>query len=181
MPMPVRQTRTALPSVAPHCVLLFSSGLSCPFQTIGGRLWRAKTTPGPAFGPPLHVWIVDPAVAVADQGRETILERLVVRPLTDEPLLPSMWVKPPLNVASRRQRWPSGPHRPADGRVGRLVAARVEAERGQGVVEPGDVGDDARIVALGAEGRDEHRRTPVDKRAGPLPDAFTGQRVGTPA
>ena len=33
------------------------------------------------------------------------------------------------------------------------------------MVEPGDVGDDARIVALGAEGRDEHRRAAVDERA----------------
>ena len=102
-----------------------------------------------------------------------------MRPLTDEPLFPSWWVKPPLKVASRRQRSTVGHHhRTADGRVGRFVSSRVPGERGQGVVEPGDVGDDARIVALGAEGRDEHRRMPVDSRAGPMPDPFAGQGVG---
>ena len=44
---------------------------------ISGRLWRAKATSGPAFGPPVQVLIVDAAVAVADQRGEAVLERLV--------------------------------------------------------------------------------------------------------
>ena len=68
-------------------------------------------------------------------------------------------------------------HRPAYGGVRRLVAARIVGERGARVVEPGDVGDDARIVGLGAEGRHQHRWATLDRRAGRLPDPFAGQPV----
>ncbi len=176
MPTPVRQTRTAFPSVKPHCELSFSAGLSLPFSMISGRLWRAKATVGPAFGPPVHVLIVDAAVAVADQRREPVLERLVAETVdrravvavdVGEAAVEGGEQAPALAVRNR--------HRPAHGRVRRLVAAGVEAERRPRVVEPGDVGDDARIVELGAERRDEHRRPPVDERPGSLPDPLTRQ------
>src|SRR6202042_3959738 len=65
-------------------------------------------------------------------------------------------------------------HRPAYGGVGRLVSARVIADRGARSVEPGDVGDELRIVELRAEGRHQHRWATVNRRAGRLPGAFSG-------
>ena len=38
IPAPVRQTRTALPSVNPHCELSLRAGFSLPWSTINGRL-----------------------------------------------------------------------------------------------------------------------------------------------
>jgi hypothetical protein len=65
-------------------------------------------------------------------------------------------------------------HRAAYGGVRRLVAARIERERGARVIEPGDVGDDARVVELGAKGRHQHRCATLDRWAGRLPDPFAG-------
>ncbi len=108
MPTPVRQTRTALPSVAPHCVLSFSAGLSFPLTMIGGRLWRAKATSRPTFGPPVHVLIRTLPFRYPTSVARPSLSGSYVSPLIAEPLLPSMWVKPALKVERSRQRCPYG-------------------------------------------------------------------------
>ena len=121
---------------------------------------------------------VDATVAVTDQGGETVLERLVGEAVDRRAVVPvdigeaavEGRKQPPALAEGNR-------HRPAHGRVRRLVAAGIEGKRGPRMVEPGDVSDDARIVALGAEGRDEHRRAPADQRARPLPHSLARQRV----
>ena len=52
IPRPDRQTRTALPSVAPHCELSFRFGFGRPSLTIIGRFWRANTTSDGIVVPP---------------------------------------------------------------------------------------------------------------------------------
>ena len=178
MPAPVRQTRTAFPSVKPHCELSFRAGLSRPWSMISGRLWRANATFGPADRaavPRLHV---DAAVAVGDEGREARLERLV-RPPVDRRSVAAVAVDEA--AVERREQAPAlavgHRHRPAHRRVRRLVAARVPRDGRARVVEPRDVGDDPRIVDLRPERRDEHRRPPAHHRPGAPPHPLAGQRV----
>src|SRR5262249_29734515 len=119
---------------------------------------------------------VDASVAVADQGRETVLERLGGA-AGDRRAIVAVGVggaaveggqQAPARAARNR-------HRAAYRRAPRVAASGVEGERSAPVVEPGQVGDDARIVAFGAEGRDQHWRASVDEWARARPDPFAGQ------
>ena len=77
-------------------------------------------------------------------------------------------MKPPLNVASRRQRWSYGTDiGPRTGAFGGSYRPGIERDGRSRVVEPRDVRDDPRVVDLGAELRHEHRRRPPT--IGPVP------------
>ena len=128
-----------------------------------------------AAGPALHV---DAAVAVGDERRKAVLQRLVPHPIDRRPILA---VAVDEAAVERRKQTPplvvGHRHRPTHRRVRRLVPARVERDGRPRVVEPRDVGDDPRVVDLGAKLRHEHPRTPTNDRAGARPQAFTGQRM----
>ena len=118
------------------------------------------------------------AVAIADERGVAVGERLV-----DEAVVGGAVVDVRVDEAAVEGRQQPialvgrNHHRPAYGGVRRLVAARIERQGGARVVEPGHVGGDARIGALGAKGRHQHRGATLDLRAGRLPDTFAGQRV----
>ena len=178
MPTPVRQTRTAFPSVAAPLRAVVQGRVEPSVPDDRGQALPGEGNVRAGVRSAAPDLDVDAAVAVADQGGEAVLERLVGEAVDRRAVVPvdigeaavEGREQPPALAEGNR-------HRPAHGRVGGLVAAGIEAERGPRVVEPGDVGDDARIVALGAEGRDEHRRAPVDQRARLLPHSLARQRV----
>jgi hypothetical protein len=134
---------------------------------------------GPAFEPPVQVLIVDTTAAVPDQRREPVLQRLV-RATVDRGAVVAVDVGEA--AVEGRQQPPAltvrDGHRPPHGRVRRLVAAGVEGERRPLVVEPRDVGDDPRVLALRAKRGHQDRRASADQGAGPLPGPFARQRVG---
>ena len=136
-------------------------------------------TTGRGIGPTVPGLDVDAAVVVADEGRKTVLEWLV-RAAVDGRAVLAVYVgeagiegrqEPPALAVRNR-------HRPSNRRVRRLVAARVERERGPCVVEPGDVGTDAWIGDLGPERREQDRWASVHQAPGLLPDSLTGQTMG---
>ena len=121
---------------------------------------------------------VDTTVAVRDQGRKTVFQRLVLHSVDrrsvvavtkDEAAVEGGEQPPALAVRNL--------HRAADRCVRRLVAARVKGDRSSCVVEPGDVRDDSRIVHLCPERREEDRRASADERAGAFPDPLARQHV----
>src|SRR5262249_695941 len=143
-----------------------------------GRAVAGEDLAGPGIRTAVPGPDVDATVAVADQRRQALLQRLV-RATVDRGAVVTIDVGKA--AVERGQKPPALPvgnrHRPAHGRVRRLVAPRVPGKSGQRVVEPGDVGDDARIVDLRPEGGDEHRRASIDEGTGPPPDPFPGQGV----
>ncbi|HET7648386.1 MAG TPA: hypothetical protein VFK17_07440 [Gaiellaceae bacterium] len=79
-----------------------------PWSTISGRLCRAKAIRGPATGLPLHVRTSSRPSRNASIVASPCFSGSYSRPPIDEPLLPSRKMKPPLKVASSRQRSPGG-------------------------------------------------------------------------
>ncbi len=145
---------------------------------ISGRLCRANAIPGPAPGHAVPRPDVDATVAIADQRRQAVLERLVGSAV-DRGAVVAVDVRE-ARVEGCKQApalavWDG--HGPAHRRVGWFVTAGIQRERCPSVVKPRDVGKDARIVGLGAKSRDEHWRSSTDQRARWVPDSFAPQRM----
>ena len=87
IPAPVRHTRTALPSVKPHCEVSFRAGLRRPWLTISGRLCRANAIPRPATAPPVQLLHVDAAIAIGNESRKAVFQRLIHHSVDGRPVL----------------------------------------------------------------------------------------------
>ncbi len=181
MPTPVRHTRVTPPSVNPHSGLLGSSfkvGVQAPVPDdrrealAGPRDVRSRVR----AAAPLDD--VDATVAIADECGFAVLQRLVDAAVDGRAVFAVFVGEAAVEGREQPPALAVGHHRrPAHGRVGWLVAARVVADRGACVVEPGHVGEQLRIFGFGAEGRHQHRWAAVDRRPCRFPDPFPGQRM----